>query len=86
MPQLPPQQLPVGQDGGGEGDRFEAIETAKVESSFSISFDPHWLHSGVSSEENTRISDMLPQSLHLYSNNAIVLILLIAGEEPTPFT
>lgn len=65
-PHAPPQQPPAHPPEGAL-DFDGAIDTANDDIIFSIFFEPHDGHSGLSLEENTRCSDVFPQSLHLYS-------------------
>ena len=64
-------QVPVGQLDSGVLDEPDLAETAKLDISFSKFFDPHFLHDSFSDCEKTRYSVISPQSLHLYSYNAI---------------
>ena len=52
-------------------DEEDLAETAKLDISFSNFFDPHFLHDSFSDCEKTRYSVIFPQSMHLYSYNAI---------------
>jgi hypothetical protein len=71
MPQLPPQQPALGHPPMGPEDEECFAFTAKVERSFSTFEEPQVVQAGLSSAENTRCSESLPQSLQTYSKRAM---------------
>ena len=73
IPQLPPQQPPDGQLGMGV-DCEGADDTAKVESNLSSFSEPQCAQAFASESEKTRSSVTLPQSLHLYSYSAMLVL------------